>query len=98
MIDPLGSREEVIIRESLNEPKINCILYRYIPNASNAIFDVLKDMANQHASKKKRFEGEDADLLKQVSVNSVTREILKDKLAQHVEKVSLDVHTMSYVV
>nr|GMD14822.1 DNA topoisomerase 6 subunit B isoform X1 [Ipomoea batatas] len=73
-------------------------LSRYIPNASNAIFDVLKDMANQHASKKKRFEGEDADLLKQVSVNSVTREILKDKLAQHVEKVSLDVHTMSYVV
>nr|GMD20648.1 DNA topoisomerase 6 subunit B isoform X1 [Ipomoea batatas] len=65
-------------------------LSRYIPNASNAIFDVLKDMANQHASKKKRFEGEDADLLKQVSVNSVTREILKDKLAQHVEKVDYE--------
>ncbi|XP_019164114.1 PREDICTED: DNA topoisomerase 6 subunit B isoform X2 [Ipomoea nil] len=65
-------------------------LSRYIPNASNAIFDVLKDMANQHASKKKRFEGEDADLLKQVSVNSVTRETLKEKLAQHVEKVDYE--------
>lgn len=61
---------------------------RYIPDATNAVYDVLKEMAKQHASKKKRYEEQDADILRKVSARLITKEALREKLAQHVEQVS----------
>lgn len=61
---------------------------RYIPDASNALYDVLREMAESHASKKQRYKGEDAELLEKVSAHLITKETLRQKLAQHVEKVS----------
>lgn len=46
-------------------------------------------MAQFHVSKKKRYEGDDAELLKKVSGQLVTKETLREKLSQHVEQVSL---------
>ncbi|KAI7992978.1 DNA topoisomerase 6 subunit B [Camellia lanceoleosa] len=45
----------------------------YIPDATGAIYDVLKEMALSHASKKKRYQDEDADLLKKVSARLITK-------------------------
>lgn len=42
-------------------------------------------------SKKKRYENEDAEMLKEVSSSLITKETLSEKLAQHVEQVSLPV-------
>lgn len=61
---------------------------RYIPDATGAIYDVLKEMSTLHVSKKKRYDDEDAELLKKVSTRLITKEILMEKLAQHVEQVS----------
>ncbi|GAV69075.1 HATPase_c domain-containing protein/Topo-VIb_trans domain-containing protein, partial [Cephalotus follicularis] len=65
-------------------------LSRYIPDATNALYDVLKEMAQQHASKKKRYEEQDADLLQKVSARLITKETLREKLAQHVEQVDYE--------
>lgn len=46
-------------------------------------------MSQSHASKKKRYEAKDAELLNQVSARLVTKETLKEKLAQHVEQVKI---------
>ncbi|OVA06658.1 Histidine kinase-like ATPase [Macleaya cordata] len=76
-------------------------LSKYIPDATGAIYDVLREMAQQHASKKKRYEGEDAEILKQVSARLITKQTLHDKLAKHVEQVdyemALDYATQSGV-
>ncbi|KAK8515635.1 hypothetical protein V6N13_139393 [Hibiscus sabdariffa] len=64
-------------------------LSKYIPDATNAVYDVLKEMAKSHASKKKRYEEGDADILRKVSDHSITKETLTEKLTRHVEKVSL---------
>lgn len=60
---------------------------RYIPNATGAIYEILKEMSRSHASKKKRLSDKDEELLKQVSAKIVTEETLREKLAQHVEQV-----------
>lgn len=60
---------------------------RYIPNATAAIYEILKEMSRSHASKRRRCEEKDAELLKQVSAQLVTEETLREKLAQHVEQV-----------
>ncbi|KAL9272640.1 DNA topoisomerase 6 subunit B-like protein [Drosera capensis] len=65
-------------------------LSRYIPDAANAIYDVLKEMAQLHASKKKRYEDEDAEILRQVCDRSLTTDVLKEKLAKHVEQVDYE--------
>ncbi|KAG5566226.1 hypothetical protein RHGRI_001986 [Rhododendron griersonianum] len=65
-------------------------LSKYIPDATGAIYDVLQEMARSHAAKRKRYEGEDAELLKKVSVRSITKETLSEKLAQHVEQVDYE--------
>ncbi|KAM3324130.1 DNA topoisomerase 6 subunit B isoform X1 [Capsicum chacoense] len=65
-------------------------LSKYIPSASAAIYDLLKQTTNVHASKKRRYRDDHADLLKQVSVNSVTKDTFREKLAQHVEKVDYE--------
>lgn len=65
-------------------------LSKYIPSAAGAIYDVLKDMSQQHASKKKRYSDDDAELLKKVSRKTITKEILIEKLAHHVEQVDYE--------
>ncbi|XWS28256.1 hypothetical protein CRYUN_Cryun25bG0050900 [Craigia yunnanensis] len=65
-------------------------LSKYIPDATNAMYDVLKEMAKLHASKKKRYEEGDADILQKVSDQLITKETLKEKLTQHVEKVDYE--------
>lgn len=51
------------------------------------MYNVLKEMAHVHASKKKRHDGENAEILNKVSARVITNETLRDKLAQHVEQV-----------
>ncbi|MBA0752700.1 hypothetical protein Gogos_001505 [Gossypium gossypioides] len=65
-------------------------LSKYIPDASNAVYDVLQEMAKSHASKKKRYEEGDADILRKVSDHLITKETLYEKLTQHVEKVDYE--------
>ncbi|XP_062170901.1 DNA topoisomerase 6 subunit B [Alnus glutinosa] len=66
-------------------------LSRYIPDATGAVYDVLRDMAQSHASKKKRYDDdEDAELLRKVSARLITKETLREKLAQHVEQVDYE--------
>lgn len=65
-------------------------LSKYIPSATAAIYDLLKQTTNAHASKKRCFRDDHSDLLKQVSVNSLTKETFREKLAQHVEKVDYE--------
>lgn len=60
---------------------------RYIPDAANAIFEVLKEAAQLHASKKRKYDGEDAEILGKVATRALTTETLKEKLARHVEQV-----------
>lgn len=60
---------------------------RYIPDATGAIYDVLKEMSQLHSSKKKRYDNEDTELLGKVSARLITKETLREKLAQHVEQV-----------
>ena len=45
-------------------------------------------MSHLHASKRKRYANEDAEVLNKVSNHIITRETLGEKLAQHVEQVS----------
>uniref|UniRef100_A0A161ZJR4 DNA topoisomerase VI subunit B transducer domain-containing protein n=1 Tax=Daucus carota subsp. sativus TaxID=79200 RepID=A0A161ZJR4_DAUCS len=65
-------------------------LSRYIPDASGAIYDVLKEMTTLHASKKKRYNDEDAELLNKVSSKLITKGTLMEKLAEHVEQVDYE--------
>ncbi|KAJ4969616.1 hypothetical protein NE237_002715 [Protea cynaroides] len=65
-------------------------LSKYIPNATGAIYDVLKEMAQLHGSKRKHYEGEEAEILKKVSARVITKDTLQEKLAQHVEHVDYE--------
>lgn len=65
-------------------------LSKYIPNVTGAIYDVLKEMSRLHAAKKKRYDANDAELLKKVSSEVITKETLSEKLAQHVEQVDYE--------
>ncbi|XP_058748877.1 DNA topoisomerase 6 subunit B [Vicia villosa] len=64
-------------------------LSRYIPDASGAIYNVLKQMIPSQPSKKIRY-GDDEELLRKVSDNLVTKETLSEKLAKHVEQVDYE--------
>ncbi|XP_075500761.1 DNA topoisomerase 6 subunit B isoform X1 [Primulina tabacum] len=65
-------------------------LSKYIPNATGAIYEILKEMSSSHASKKRRSEDKDAELLRQVSAKLVTEETLREKLTRHVEQVDYE--------
>ncbi|KAM6598082.1 DNA topoisomerase 6 subunit B [Cannabis sativa] len=67
-------------------------LSKYIVDATSAVYEVLKEMANSHASKKKKVadDDEDSELLDKVSDRIITKETLREKLAQHVEKVDYE--------
>ncbi|CAH1444785.1 unnamed protein product [Lactuca virosa] len=65
-------------------------LSRYINDATGAIYGILKEASQLHgnANKKKDMEikDEDAELLQNVSDRVITKQILSEKLAQHVEQ------------
>lgn len=82
---PSSLPEDVLV--SIFKTVILCINGRYIPDAANAIYDVLKEVSQFHATKKRRFEEEDAQLLQNIHSRTITNETLKEKLAQFVEKV-----------
>ncbi|KAI3992208.1 hypothetical protein MKX01_021616 [Papaver californicum] len=65
-------------------------LTRYIPDVTGAIYDVLRQTAQAHSSKKKPYDEEDAEILKQVSARLITKQTLHDKLAKHVEQVDYE--------
>ncbi|KAJ7980727.1 DNA topoisomerase 6 subunit B [Quillaja saponaria] len=65
-------------------------LSRYIPDATGAVYDVLREMARSYASKKSRYAEDDAEMLRKVSARLITKETLREKLAQHVEKVDYE--------
>ncbi|KAI3984321.1 hypothetical protein MKX01_011275 [Papaver californicum] len=65
-------------------------LTRYIPDVTGAIYDVLRQTAQAQSSKKKRYDEEDAEILKQVSARLITKQTLHDKLAKHVEQVDYE--------
>ncbi|KAK4419510.1 DNA topoisomerase 6 subunit B [Sesamum alatum] len=81
IVKRIQAREQQERKRSLN---------KYIPNATGAIYEILKEMSRSHASKKRRSEDKDAELLKQVSDKIVTEETLREKLAQHVEQVDYE--------
>ncbi|KAJ8759606.1 hypothetical protein K2173_008787 [Erythroxylum novogranatense] len=65
-------------------------LSKYIPDASGAVYDVLKEMAQSYRSKKKRCEEMDAEILHKVFTHEITKETLREKLAQHIEQVDYE--------
>ncbi|PON69735.1 DNA topoisomerase VI, subunit B [Parasponia andersonii] len=65
-------------------------LSKYILDATGAVYEVLREMAQSHTSKKKRVEDEDSELLSKVSARMITKETLREKLAQHVEQVDFE--------
>ncbi|KAG6403143.1 hypothetical protein SASPL_135360 [Salvia splendens] len=75
----MQAREQQERKRSLN---------KYIPNATSAIYEILKEMS--HASKRRRYEGKDAELLKQVSTQIVSEGTLREKLGQHVEQAGVN--------
>lgn len=81
IVKRIQAREQQERKRSLN---------KYIPNATGAIYEILKEMSRSHATKRRRYEGKDAELLKQVSTHLVTGETLREKLAQHVEQVDYE--------
>ncbi|KAL0459277.1 UNVERIFIED_CONTAM: DNA topoisomerase 6 subunit B [Sesamum latifolium] len=81
IVKRIQAREQQERKRSLN---------KYIPNATGAIYEILKEMSRSHASKRRRSEDKDAELLKQVSDQIVTEETLREKLAQHVEQVDYE--------
>lgn len=60
---------------------------RYIPDATGAVYEVLKQMTEEHTTKRKRYGEEDTVMLNKVSKHIITKETLKEKLAEHVEQV-----------
>lgn len=50
--------------------------------------DVLREMVIEQQTKRRRYEGEDAVLLKKVAIQDLTEATLMEKLSQHVEQVS----------
>ncbi|KAI9081823.1 hypothetical protein K1719_036085 [Acacia pycnantha] len=65
-------------------------LSKYIPDATGAVYNVLKEMTQLHASKKSRYGDDNEELLRKVSAGLITKETLSEKLAKHVEQVDFE--------
>lgn len=63
------------------------LYYRYIPDASNAIYDILEKISQNKETKRHCYEAEDNELLEKVSSQEITEISLRDRLTQHVEQV-----------
>ncbi|XP_062017838.1 DNA topoisomerase 6 subunit B isoform X1 [Rosa rugosa] len=62
-------------------------LSKYAENVAGAVCGVLKQMQQIQASKKRRYDGKEAEILKKLSSGMITKETVKEKLVQHVEQV-----------
>lgn len=51
------------------------------------MYEVLKQMTEEHTTKRKRYKEEDTVMLDKVSERIITKETLQEKLAQHVGQV-----------
>ncbi|KAI7746231.1 hypothetical protein M8C21_017696, partial [Ambrosia artemisiifolia] len=69
-----------------------CAQLKYIGDATGAIYEILKESSQLHVKKKKLMDinDEDAEILQKVSSRLITKEILSEKLAQHVEQVDYE--------
>lgn len=54
------------------------------------LYDVLREMAQSQASKKQHIEEKDEEIIRKVSERLITKETLRAKLAEHVEKVDYE--------
>lgn len=54
------------------------------------MYEVLKQMTEEHTNKRKRYKEEDTAMLEKVSKHIITKETLKEKLAEHVEQVCIN--------
>uniref|UniRef100_A0A2N9HG37 DNA topoisomerase 6 subunit B n=1 Tax=Fagus sylvatica TaxID=28930 RepID=A0A2N9HG37_FAGSY len=81
----MQAREQQERKRSLN---------RYLNDVTGAVYGIISDTAKSRASKnkKKRYEDEDldAETLREVSAKLITKERLKEELAQHIEKVDYE--------
>ncbi|XP_065866016.1 DNA topoisomerase 6 subunit B isoform X1 [Euphorbia lathyris] len=64
-------------------------LTKYIPDATGAVWDVLREIADAQAKKKKRYE-KDSEMLEKVSAGLITKGTLTEKLSEYVEKVDYE--------
>lgn len=65
-------------------------LTKYIPDASRAIYEVLKDIVQLRTPKKPRYGDVYEEILDRVSSREITETTLREKLAQHVEQVDIE--------
>lgn len=65
-------------------------LTKYIPDASRAIYEVLNDIVQLRAPKKPRYGDVYEEILDKVSSREITETTLREKLAQHVEQVDIE--------
>ncbi|KAF6158724.1 hypothetical protein GIB67_040238 [Kingdonia uniflora] len=65
-------------------------LTRYVPDIVKALYDVLKETAHEHVSKKRRFTGEFAEILNKVSSQVIRKDTIRERLAKHVEQVDYE--------
>lgn len=63
---------------------------RYIPDATRAVMEVLSEMADDHASKRRKYIGETAELLDKLASEDITESTFTENLAQHVEQVDYE--------
>ncbi|KAL6204070.1 hypothetical protein ACLB2K_021339 [Fragaria x ananassa] len=61
-------------------------LSKYAENVAGAVCGVLKQMQQIQASKKRRYDDKEAEVLKKLSTGMITKEMVKEKLVQHVEQ------------
>lgn len=62
-------------------------LSKYAENVAGAVCGVLKQMQQIQASKKKRYDDKEAEVLEKLSTGMITKHMVKEKLVQHVEQV-----------
>ncbi|XP_008782884.2 DNA topoisomerase 6 subunit B [Phoenix dactylifera] len=65
-------------------------LFRYVPDASRAVMEVLEEMARNYEPKRPRYDGEDGELLRKVASQDITEMTFREILSQHVEQVDYE--------
>ncbi|KAH9303067.1 hypothetical protein KI387_014650, partial [Taxus chinensis] len=65
-------------------------LTKYIPDASRAIYDVLKEVVQLRSPKRPKFGDDYDEILEKVTSREITESTLREKLTQHVEQVDIE--------
>ncbi|KAL4198195.1 hypothetical protein AMTRI_Chr03g44710 [Amborella trichopoda] len=65
-------------------------LTRYIPDASRAIYGVMKEIAKSRDSKQRQYNEKEEEILNKVSCREITEPIIKEKLTHYVEQVDYE--------